>query len=168
MKTRRRSRARALTVLVAASSLVGCSAEPSADPVITVAKDDAEMNAAIAKARASLPSFWQKFDQPGPGETDFSLKVAIKDPNGTEHFWLVDLERVDGKILGTINNDAEIVSSVKDGDRIPIPESDISDWMYMRDGKIVGNYTVRPLFKIDVRRGRGEGEEHAVSRSVRI
>ena len=92
-------------------------------------------------------TFWQKFDHPGPGETDFSLKVAIKDSNGTEHFWLVELERKDGKILGTINNDAEIVKSVKDGDRIPIPEADISDWMYMRDGKMVGNYTVRPLFK---------------------
>jgi uncharacterized protein YegJ (DUF2314 family) len=127
--------------------VVGCSSGPSRDPVTSVAEDDSEMNAAIAKARASLPSFWQKFDHPGPGETDFALKVAIKDSNGTEHFWLVDLERKDGNITGTINNDPEIVKTVKDGDRIPIPEADISDWMYMRNGKMVGNHTVRALFK---------------------
>jgi uncharacterized protein YegJ (DUF2314 family) len=147
VKTRQRSRIHALSVLVPALCLAGCTSEPSSDPVVNVAENDSEMIAAIAKARASLPSFWQKFDQPGPGETDFSLKVAIKDANGTEHFWLVDLERKDCKALGTINNDAGIVKSVKNGDRIPIVEADISDWMYMRNGKMVGNYTVRPLFK---------------------
>ncbi len=28
-----------------------------------------------------------------------------------------------------------------------IPEADISDWLYMRNGKMVGNYTLRALFK---------------------
>jgi uncharacterized protein YegJ (DUF2314 family) len=39
------------------------------------------------------------------------------------------------------------VRKVKLGQRIEIPEADISDWLYMRDGKMVGNGTVRPLFK---------------------
>ena len=28
-----------------------------------------------------------------------------------------------------------------------IPEADISDWLYMRDDKMIGNQTVKPLFK---------------------
>ena len=56
------------------------------------------------------------------------------------------IERRDGRLHGTINNDADIVRSVKLGDRIPIPEADISDWLYMRDGKMVGNYTLKALF----------------------
>ena len=39
------------------------------------------------------------------------------------------------------------VKSVKMGERIEVPEEKISDWLYMRDGKMVGNYTVRPLLK---------------------
>jgi uncharacterized protein YegJ (DUF2314 family) len=39
------------------------------------------------------------------------------------------------------------VGSVTFGDRIEIAEGDISDWAYMRNGKMVGNRTVRPLFK---------------------
>ena len=39
------------------------------------------------------------------------------------------------------------MTSVKIGDRIEIPEADITDWLYMRDGKMVGNHTLKPLFK---------------------
>ena len=41
----------------------------------------------------------------------------------------------------------EIVRSVKLGDRIPIPDADITDWMYRRDGKMHGSYTTRVLMK---------------------
>jgi len=40
-----------------------------------------------------------------------------------------------------------LVHNVKLGDRIELPEADISDWFYMQNGKMVGNYTMRVLFK---------------------
>ena len=49
--------------------------------------------------------------------------------------------------MGTISNDPNIVASVKLGDRIAIPEADISDWLYMREGKMVGNRTLMTLLK---------------------
>jgi uncharacterized protein YegJ (DUF2314 family) len=125
----------------------GCSKPATDDRVVNVAADDAEMEAAIATARSKLPDFWKVFDQPAPGDSDFALKVQITDPNGTEHFWVNELERTDGTIHGTINNDPGIVQSVKFGQRIEVPEADISDWTYMRGGKMFGNYTLRPLFK---------------------
>jgi uncharacterized protein YegJ (DUF2314 family) len=133
-----------LLITILAAALAGCSKE---DKVINVAEDDPEMEAAIAGARAALPRFWQVFDMREHGENDFALKVKITDRKGTEYFWLTELERKDGKLLGTINNDPNIVGSVKLGDRITIPEADISDWLYLRDGKMVGNYTLRVLFK---------------------
>jgi uncharacterized protein YegJ (DUF2314 family) len=105
------------------------------------------MNAAIAKARETLPQFWARFDHPAPGETNFCLKVMIKDGGETEHFWVDNVEKKDGKTFGNISNDPEYVHNVKLGQRIEIPEQDISDWFYMRDGKMVGNYTLRVLFK---------------------
>ncbi len=117
------------------------------DQITSVDSDDPEMTAAIAKARADLPQFWEMFAHPEHGESEFALKVKITDSNGTEHFWVSELERKDGKIKATINNDAVTVKSVKLVDRITIPEADISDWMYMRDGKMYGNGTLRPLFK---------------------
>jgi uncharacterized protein YegJ (DUF2314 family) len=75
------------------------------------------------------------------------LKIKITDQNDTEHFWATDIARQDGKLMGTINNDPEIVASVKLGDRVEIQEADISDWLYMRDGKMLGNETLKPLLK---------------------
>ncbi len=117
------------------------------DKVINVEEDDPEMVAAIKTARETLPHFWQICEKPARGETNFALKVKITDKRGTEHFWATDVVRRDGKILGTINNDPNIVNSVKLGDRVEIPEAEISDWLYMRDGKMIGNQTVKPLFK---------------------
>ena len=122
----------------------GCS---RGDKVVIVEPDDPEMVAAIAKARETLPQFWTTFAQPKSDETHFCLKVKITDKHGTEHFWADNIERKDGKITGTINNDAEIVKSVKLGDRIEIPSADISDWLYERKGKLVGCYTMKAMFK---------------------
>lgn len=129
---------------IAILSLAACSKR---DKVIHVDEDDTEMNAAIAKGRETLPHFWQVFEKRERGETDFALKVKIADGNGTEYFWANEIERRDGKVRGTINNDPNIVKSVKLGSRIEIPEADISDWMYMRDGKMIGNETLKPLLK---------------------
>jgi len=53
----------------------------------------------------------------------------------------------DGKTMVTISNHPNIVASVKLGDRIEIPEADITDWHYMRDGKYVGMTTFKARFK---------------------
>ncbi len=124
--------------------LTACSKQ---DKVVGVADDDPEMTAAIFKARETLPQFWQVFDKRERGESDFALKVRITDKKGVEHFWATDVVRRDGKTMGTINNDPNTVASVKLGDRIEIPDVDITDWLYMRDGKMVGNLTLKPLFK---------------------
>lgn len=126
------------------SSLLACSKR---DRVVKVEDDDPEMNAAIAKARSTLPHFWQVFDKPERGENKFALKVRIAEKSDGEHFWLIDIERRDGKTMGTINNDPNIVSTVKLGDRIEISGADISDRLYMRGGKMIDNETVKPLFK---------------------
>lgn len=124
--------------------LTACSKR---DKVVHVADDDPEMLAAIAKGRDTLPQFWTVFDKRERGESGFALKVKITDKHGTEHFWATDIERSEGKIMGTINNDPNIVATVKLGERIQIPEAEISDWLYMRDGKMVGNETLKPLLK---------------------
>jgi len=127
--------------------MVSCSGGSSDDKTVSVEEDDPEMVAAIAKARETLPRFWESFDRHEHGETDFGLKVKITDSHGTEHFWAIRIEKKDGRIFGTLDNDPNIVRSVKLGERIEIKEADISDWTYFRGDKMHGNYTLRVLFK---------------------
>ena len=118
-----------------------------------VEDSDPEMAAAIAKARQTLPQFWQVFDKREHGESNLVLVVRITDKGRIEHFSTTDFERRDGKTMVTIKNNPKIVASVKLGDRIEIPEAGISDWCYitdwsyMRDGKYVGMFTMKPRFK---------------------
>ena len=115
---------------------------------IKVPNEDQEMNEAKDKARASLAHFWQKLANPGPDETGFAIKVALPyGGNNTEHIWTRDIERKDGKISAVINNVPRDVKTVCLGQRIEVADTQISDWMYMRAGKIVGNYTMRPHLK---------------------
>lgn len=37
--------------------------------------------------------------------------------------------------------------NVQFGQKWTVKKEDISDWMFMRDGKMHGNYTMRPLLK---------------------
>lgn len=117
------------------------------DKTIDVRDNDQEMNAAIEKARATLSTFWQKYENPKPNEKNFALKVAIKQGPNIEHFWLVNIERNNQKVYGIISNDPNYVTRVRKGQRIEIPQKDISDWMFIRNGKYIGSYTTRVLIK---------------------
>jgi uncharacterized protein YegJ (DUF2314 family) len=119
-----------------------------AQAVIHVPNNDPEMAEAQAKARATLAQFWRAFDQPGANEGGFSLKVAVPyGANNSEHIWFNNIERASGKMFGTVNNEPVHVKGLRRGQRLEIEDRKISDWMYLRAGKIVGNYTMRPLLK---------------------
>jgi uncharacterized protein YegJ (DUF2314 family) len=115
---------------------------------IKIPNRDPAMEAAKAKARTTIGQFWEKLERPGPGEEGFALKVALPyNPRDSEHIWTKDVERRDGKITAVINNRPRDVKTVRLGQRIEIREDQISDWMFMRNGKMVGNYTLRPMLE---------------------
>lgn len=74
------------------------------------------------------------------------LKVMMPySEKDVEHIWVGDIELKDDKINATVGNTPKNVTYVKFGQRIEFEQDQISDWMYYRDGKIVGNFTMRPL-----------------------
>jgi len=119
---------------------------PSKAPdIVFVAEDDKEMNAAMEKARKSVEDFIKVFQSRQKGQSDFGVKVAIRDGKKVEHFW-VAIAEFDGKQFGgTISNDPMLVKTVKAGDRVKVDKDKISDWMYVEKKKLVGGYTVRVL-----------------------
>jgi len=137
--------------LLAAFAVIAMPLVPPAyageERAIGVPSADAEMNNAIREACANLPEFWKAMAKPGPGETSFSLKVRITDKGQAEHFWLDTIERKGGKLSGVITNTPQLVKNVQRGQRYEFEEAAISDWLYVRNGKWVGNRTMRVLLK---------------------
>jgi uncharacterized protein YegJ (DUF2314 family) len=132
--------------LAVLAAIAGCdNGGGPRDRVIDVAQDDQKMNAAMEMARSTVGTFTTALASPKPGQRSFTVKVAFSDGKNTEHMWLSPVRFDGSKFHGTINNDPERVSHVKNGDDAQVEPSKISDWMFVEDGKLVGGYTLRVL-----------------------
>jgi uncharacterized protein YegJ (DUF2314 family) len=124
--------------------------ETGGDPeVIGVQSADAEMNAAIARARATLVTFWASYDAPYALEDGHCLKVQFAyAANKFEHIWMAEVKEIEpGRYSGRFANDPRDLPGKHAGDVAEFEEADITDWMFMRNDKIVGGETMRPLLK---------------------
>jgi uncharacterized protein YegJ (DUF2314 family) len=152
MVKRARARVRRVVTALAVSAFAlvaaaGCKKASGEDEPVNVVKDDPEMLAAFAAARATAPDFWRRFDSPADGETGFSVKVPVTGGGQTEYFWLTKLTKSGEKVSGSVDDDPAYVKTVSLGQRLDVVQSTIVDWIYMKNGKMYGNYTIRPLFK---------------------
>lgn len=142
-------------VFLLAISLSGCGDQaqqvgdtverPGEPPVTTVADDDQEMNAAIDQARATVDQFIQALEAPTPTQSDFSVKMLIKDDEHGEHMWIMPVRYEEGRFVGLVGNEPLDVSSVQFGDEVEVAKDQISDWMYVDEGVLQGGYTFRVL-----------------------
>ena len=117
-------------------------------PVVDVRTTDPEMNTAIARARRTLPTFWGSYEAPKPSETGHALKVHFSTRKGGEHIWMAEVKKLpDGRYSGRFANQPRDLPGKRAGDLVEFTEADISDWMFLRNGKIVGGETIRPMLK---------------------
>jgi uncharacterized protein YegJ (DUF2314 family) len=117
-------------------------------PIINVRAADAEMNAAIARARDTLPTFWASYDAPKPTESGHCLKVRFAGDGYVEHIWMADVEKLpNGNYSGRFSNEPDNLPGKHMLDQAEFTQADITDWMFMRNDRIVGMETIKPLFK---------------------
>jgi uncharacterized protein YegJ (DUF2314 family) len=127
------------------ATMLATAAAHAEDPVVNVPDADPVMNAAIERARQTLPEFWQHFATPKADEVDFSLKLAISDDNGTEHFWCINIEGDATAATCEIGNEPQFVLTVEYGERVEVDPAIISDWMFFVGEKIRGARTLRAI-----------------------
>ncbi|EDM34819.1 hypothetical protein PBAL39_02945 [Pedobacter sp. BAL39] len=113
--------------------------------VLQIEGTDARMNGAIKKANETLSLFDAVLDSKDTLITGIALKVRFDTSNGGEHIWLTDVVKKNGHYNGVIGNSPTSTTAVKLGDTVLVPDEDISDWMYVEDGKLRGGYTIRVL-----------------------
>jgi uncharacterized protein YegJ (DUF2314 family) len=116
------------------------------DPIVEVANNDPEMIAAIEDARNTLYFFLENFQSPKPNQTYFSIKARF--PYGAdshEHMWIDDLIFSGQEFSGILGNDPRYVLDLKYGDKVTVKVSDVTDWMIVENGKLIGGYTLLVL-----------------------
>ena len=115
-------------------------------PIVRVEEDDPQMRAAIEQARATIGQFCAALAAPNPGQTTFAIKVPIGDGTYVEHMWLMPVVDLGPSVRGTINNEPDRVTGVRIGEVRDFAKSEISDWMYIDHGHLVGGYTMRAMY----------------------
>lgn len=111
--------------------------------IYNVKGSDTDMNEAIEKANQTLAAFNTALLNP---EIEVkSLKVKFQNETDAEHIWLTNVEFKDGKYSGILDNEPEYITDYKIGDTINVDSKNISDWMYIENGKLFGGYTIKVL-----------------------
>jgi uncharacterized protein YegJ (DUF2314 family) len=138
-----------LALGVCLAGLVSCGQkEPpatGADSTVPVATEDAEMNGAISNAQASLTNFIAAFQAPRTNQNYFLIKGKFNEGKTVEHIWVADLTFSGQAFKGVIANQPESIHSLQFKQPVAVPLPEVSDWMFVQDGKLMGAYTSRVL-----------------------
>ncbi len=134
------------------SAVFGCGQHrPSAggaqggNLAVAVPSDDEPIRAAARQARESPDSFIERLSAPGPGQSDFSVKVPIRDGEGTHYLWLQEISFDGAHFRGALGPDAAGIKGHAPGERVEVDRSKVEDWMYVEAGKLVGGFSLRAI-----------------------
>ena len=142
----------ALAILISLTGSAGAEAlidTGKRDGFAMVERGDPDMAVAYKRAREGLPEFLRLTREPRPTTKGFSVKVPVPYGSGddAEFFWIAPFKPQAGKYVGRINNTPRLAKSVKLGQVIEFAEGQIVDWLYLEDGKMIGNFTACALLK---------------------
>lgn len=121
---------------------VAASKQAANPAVVGVETKDEEMEAAISKAR-------QEFDRAsaffrGGGAIHVKFPFATR-AGSEEHIW-VSVDAIEGdEVRGTLGNEPVDVEGMQIGIRVVRKVAELSDWLYQKDGALVGGYSIELL-----------------------
>jgi len=124
---------------------------PLGESTIIADQGDLEILRIADDARAGLPEFFRRLARSETGESNFSVKYPFTADGDsgvdTEHIWLTGIHFKDGRYYGTLAGTPVYVSGIKRGDTVVFIADNITDWMYVRNGKIVGGLSIKYLLE---------------------
>lgn len=123
--------------MVSCGRLSGKSNDPN---FAATSADDAELNAAMERARQSLDEVIRVL--PAKNEIVVFIKVGLKTTDGSiEHIWVDDLTHENGTFTGKLANEPAALGDLKFGSQVTFTRDQVSDWMIDDGNSIRGNFT---------------------------
>ena len=111
-----------------------------------VSDNDKAMDRAVEHAQRSLGFFMAVLQAKKPGDTTFEIKKGFVDGDKVEHLWISSVTYDGTNFHGKINNRPVDVKNVHLGQRVTVAPREVSDWMFLKNGKLMGGYTTRVLY----------------------
>jgi uncharacterized protein YegJ (DUF2314 family) len=108
-----------------------------------IPKNHTVMHRAVLEARKTVGEFITVLKHPASGQQDFEVKEPFIEGNEVEHIWLSHVRLVGPRFEGRVDNKPQKIPGLKLGQLVSVNPNEISDWLYVDNGKLVGGYTVR-------------------------
>ena len=103
---------------------------------------DPEMLAAFDAARRSVAGLIMRFRELKSQGIYATVKVPVRENGVVEHIWLSDIRFSDGQVHGFLSNTPLELPTWSYGDPISVRLDQISDWMVISNGHLIGGYTL--------------------------
>ena len=126
-----------------------------------VSDNDKQMDRAVENAQRTLGFFMAALRAKKNGDTVFEIKKGFIDGDKVEHLWIKRVTYDGKKFHGEIDNRPNEVSNVHLGEHVTVAPQDVTDWMFLKDGKLIGGYTTRVLYARLSPEDKAEFDKHA-------
>jgi uncharacterized protein YegJ (DUF2314 family) len=130
------------------------------DRLVSFSDSDQGMHFALKEARRTLRMFLDAFVAPKPNQQSFLLKVRFESDGVIEHIWVADIDASVFPMEATIANEPNL-PGLKFMGRTSFDPSQITDWMYIEDGYLVGGFTTQVIRAAMSPAERAEHDLHA-------
>lgn len=121
---------------------------PNSEPEsFDIKNNHARMHRAVLQARKTVGTFITALQHPSPSQQDFEVKKAFRQGNEVEHIWLSDVRFVGNRFQGRVDNTPTKILGLKVGDLVSVNPDEITDWVFIDSGKLVGGYTIRAHYE---------------------
>ena len=107
--------------------------------------EDILLKSAQIETQLKLAELRQRIQSPPAEQTYLAVKGIFGEEDQVEHLWVRDLSLQEDQIVGTLDNQPLGLSQWSAGDRVVLGQEQISDWMAIEAGKLVGGWTLRAL-----------------------
>lgn len=107
--------------------------------------EDISLGAAQIEAQLNLNELFERIQFPPAQQTDLAVKGIFGEADRVEHLWVRDLRVEDNRVVGTLDNQPVELSQWSAGDLVILDRDQISDWMAIDSGHLIGGWTLRAL-----------------------
>ena len=115
--------------------------------VLTSSDDDPRIKAAVAEAKKTWPEFVKAFESQPENSESFAVRFPFKSGSQQEFMWVEVTSVSKDTIRGKLANEPVWAKDVKMGDEVTRKVSELTDWLYLANGQMVGGHTVKVLSK---------------------
>lgn len=110
-----------------------------------ITEDHQAMDRAVETAQKTVRKFIAVLRSPKANQERFAVKKPFVEGDKVEHIWLTAVS-YDGRLFhGKVDNEPVDIKGTRVGQEVTVAANEISDWMYVQDGKLIGGFTISAM-----------------------